>query len=233
MADEHSYAAFVGVLSNIYMKAHASSLYRVEPYRAVIVVSPSMCKPFRGQPDSALTRLQAIADRMPDPVGGIEVKFHVAEKTMFHPSAKGGLKHTVSQAWPIGGVGPGKYITKNPPPKVLDKGLNKVRYFTLDMPGKVIDYSTPIDELFARLKHSKCHVCYQGGTAWLSVCMGIPTVIVHPFKPAEHLHYKTKLFGQDLSINILEGDQITRVRQHPMEIHTSIEKLGAVLDDYS
>jgi hypothetical protein len=233
MADEYSYAAFVGVLSNIYMKAHASNLYRDKPYRAAIVVSPSMCKPFRGQPESSLVRLQAIDDRMPDPAGGIEVEFHVAEKTMFPPSAKGGLKHTVSQAWPIEGAGAGKYITRNPPPEVLNKGLNRVRYFTLDVPGKVIDYNTPIEDLFNCLKHSKCHVCYQGGTAWLSVCMGIPTIIVHAFKPDNHLHYKTKLFGQDVNINILQGDKIIRVRRHPMEIHTSLEKLDAVLDDYS
>ena len=233
MADEHSYAAFVGVLSNIYMKAHASSPYRDEPYRALIVVSWSMNRSFRDQPECSLTRLMAINDRMKPPDGGIDLQFYVDDCDLIHPDAAGGLKHVVAHCWPIIGKGVGKYVTKNPSPKALNKGPNKVRYIEFDIPGRVIDYNTPITDVFATLENSKVHVCYQGGTAWLSVAMGIPTIIVHAHKPLDHLHYKAKLFGQDTNINVTRDGKIALVRRHPLEKHVTLDQLPAALAAYS
>jgi hypothetical protein len=234
MAEEHSYASFVSVLSNAHMRAYASKPYRDGPYKANVVISPSMLKPIKGQPDSALDRLQAINDRMFMPECDVDVAFTVAKKTMFHPDAICGLKHPTAQCWPIRKDGTADYITKNPSPQELARGMNKVRFFSLDkVPGKAVDYNTPIDELFAILDYSKCHVSYQGGTVWLSIAMGIPTIVVHAFIPEGHQPYKTKVFGQDININVLQDGLIMQVRQHPMEVHTTIGKLDATLSDYT
>jgi len=233
MANEHSYAAFVGVLSNIHMKAHVSSPYRDNPYKALIVVSPSMCEPFKGQPESSIDRLRVISARMQPPDGGIEIDFHIDDNPMFHPDSPGGLKHTVTHAWPICSTVSGEIITKNPPPRSLDSGPNKVRYFKLDCPGVALDYNMPIRKVLDLLGRSKCHVSYQGGTAWLSVCMGIPTIIVHAYRPLDHLHYKAKLFGQDTNINAVRDGMVDMLRQHPMETHVTLDQLPAALDDYT
>ncbi len=233
MANEHSYAAFVSVLSNIHIKAHVSSPYRDGPYKALIVVSRSMCEPFKNQPESSLTRLREISKRMWLPEGGVEIQFHVDDNKLFHPSARGGLKHTVAHAWPICNMLSGEDITKNPPPESLNSGENKVRYFKLDIPAKVVDYNTPILDVFDILGRSKCHVCYQGGTAWLSICMDIPTIIVHAFEPLNHLHYKAKLFGQATNINAVRDGKVDMLRQHPMETHVMLEQLPKALDGYT
>ena len=60
MKNEHSYAAFIGILSNIYMKAHASSIFRTQPYVAALIINSEMIKPIKNQPESSLERLKAM-----------------------------------------------------------------------------------------------------------------------------------------------------------------------------
>ena len=242
MLDEHSYAAFIGVLSNIYMKAHASSPFRDVAYNAAIIISKSMHTKYKGQPDISSARLLKIANEMKVPDNGINLGIFMTDGSgAFDKKSKIGLKHTVSQCWPIRTSDTKTIITANLPPKQLKSGDNKVRYFKFDdirhAIGKndvaLIDYNTPIDSVFSSLNKSKVHICYQGGTAWLSVAMGIPTIIVHPTNINNHLHLKTKLFGQDLgNINILENNLITHIRVHPAEHHTHISKLKNILSRF-
>lgn len=241
MMNEHSYAAFVGVLSNIYMKAHASGQFRTSPYKAALVVSPSMAKPYKNQPESSLERLKFIISHLRTPQGGIEIGIFVGNSSAFSGTSKIGLKHTVSQCWPIKREEQEReLVTLNLPPPQLASGANKVRYFTRktidkSLSGhivKPIDYNTPIHTVFSLLEKSKALVCYQGGTAWLGVCMGIPTIIVHPGNVANQLHLKTKLFGQDLgNINVLnQKGMIEHVRSHPREIHVNVKDLKGALN---
>ena len=240
MMDEHSYAAFVGVLSNIYMKAHASSPFRSTPYKAAIIISESMLAQYKGQPDTTIERLIMIAESMKEPDRQIDLGFFVTNyRGMFSDTAKIGLKHTVSQCWPMVYTPHHKdIITVNLPPKQLNSGDNKVRYFDLNhiksaFDGTtpiLLDYNTPVEYVIESLSRSKVHICYQGGTAWLSVAMNIPTIIVHPTHTHEKHHVKFKLFGQDLgNINIIDGEMINHVRTHPYEYHTHIGDLDNTL----
>ena len=124
MKNEYSYAAFMGVLSTLYMKAHVSNSFRTEPYNAVLIISKSMTKPFRQQPESSLDRIQAIVSRMVEPDGGINFSIFVAESTQFATDAKIGLKHSVSQCWPLKNNGQSKLITGNAPPSNINNGEN-------------------------------------------------------------------------------------------------------------
>lgn len=237
MMNEHSYAAFIGVLSNIYMKAHASSIFRSTPYKAAIVISESMLTQYKGQPDATIERLIKIEKRMKPPDKNIELGFFVTDnRGLFSNLAKIGLKHTVSQCWPIIYTPCDKdIITINLPPQQINSGDNKVRYFNYsdiehsvgDKTTLFLDYNTPIDSVFNSLRHSKVHISYQGGTAWISVAMGIPTIIVHPRDIVNKPHLKFKLFGQDLgNINILDAhNMIVHARSHPAEHHTHLSNL--------
>lgn len=236
MKDEHSYAAFIGVLSNIYMKAHASSYFRHHPYQASLIISPSMTVPYKKQPESSLVRLQTIISKMLQPSKGINLGIFVGESEVFDNTSKVGLKHTVSQSWPLKNQQSKKdIITVNLPPKQLSKKENEVRYFTLnDIHSSLVkyqienvDYYTSIKKLFTFLERSRVHISYQGGSAWISVCMNIPTIIVHPQQSLIPFHLKYKLFGQDLgNINVLnKQNKIIHVRTHPCEYHVTINKL--------
>lgn len=237
MKSEHSYAAFVGVLSNIYMKAHASSPFRSKPYPSALVISSSMMTPYKNQPESSFDRLKFIISKLRIPAGGIELGIYVANGK-FAATSKVGLKHTISQCWPIQNSTGGRlFTTVNLPPKQLQSGSNKIRYFTkkdIGLSGqsvKFVDYDTTIKELYSFLENSRFFVGYQGGSAWLSVCMGIPTYIVHSQHITNNLHLKFKLFGQDLgNINILDkSNNIIHVRQHPAEHHINIGDLKHTL----
>lgn len=233
MHNEHSYAAFVGVLSNIYMKAHASAPFREGPYDAKIFCSDAMNTPYRGQPDSSVERLKAVARLMAEPYGGISLQFHIGNSCNI--VGKIGLKHSISQAWPMRGHAKSRHISVNLPPKRISKGPNSVRYFEWDGGDVYIDYDTPVKKVMDVLSHSKVHVCYQGGTAWLSVSMGIPTIIVHnaDFKMRAPHNLKKRLFGQSLGqFNMLEGDKIVAVRSHPCERHIMAHQIDSVLRDY-
>lgn len=241
--NEYSYAAFVGVLSNIYMKAHASSIYRTEPYCAALMINTAMLDYYKNQPNSSFERLKFIISKMRVPNGGINLGIFLVDEDMFDPSAKIGLKHSVSQCWPICNSDEKKeFITVNLPPEQLRSGDNKVRYFSCDdirsnLMGNTqfVDYDTPILTLFYYLDRSKLHICYQGGIAWLSICMGINTAIVHPENYVNKIHLKHKLFGQDMgNINILNHKGlIIHPRIHPCEIHTDFKGLKKIVDDNS
>jgi len=241
MKNEHSYAAFIGVLSNIYMKAHASSVFRTQPYVAALVINSQMLEPYKNQPESSLVRLKAIVSRMKKIDDGIKLGIFLNDEGMFSDNAKIGLKHVVSQCWPINNTFNTKdFITINLPPSQLRNNENVVRYFEYsdiqksieDYEIQLVNYNTPISQIFDYFEKSKIHICYQGGTAWLSVAMNIPTIIVHPIRTASEFHLKFKLFGQDLgNINILNDyDQIDHVRIHPSEHHTYIEDLEETLE---
>ena len=237
MMNEHSYAAFVGILSNIFMKAHASSSFRDGPYQAVLVVSGSMMQPYLNQPESSFERLTTIVERMKQPNNGIELGIFLSDDGMFSKNAKIGLKHNVSQCWPIvnSETVNKDIITINVPHAKLNTRENKLRYFQFEQIKGAIDntpyiplnYDTTIEQIFSSLEKSKCHICYQGGTAWLSISMGIPTIIVHPQSTVDELHLKFKMFGQDLgNINILNNQgTIDHVRKHPAEHHINIKDL--------
>lgn len=239
MKNEHSYAAFIGVLSNIFMKAHASSLYRKGPYIAAILVNKAMTLPYKNQPETSETRLVSLIPHLVRPKNGIRLGVFVYEESdMFSHTAKVGLKHVVSQCWPIQTFANRRNVSVNLPPSQLNSGSNKVRYFDrsqIRVPknAQFVDYSTK--NILSKLSKSKVHICYQGGTAWVSVAMSIPTIIVHPTKDIKGFHFKPKLFGQDLgNINILdENNLITTVRQHPMEHHVHISELGNKLREFN
>lgn len=238
MKNEHSYAAFIGVLSNIYMKAHASSPYREQPYTAALIINRSMLRSYKNESESSLDRIKAILSRMIEPAGGIILGIYVVKNEMFSRNSKIGLKHTVSQCWPLKNNGVAKIITGNTPPNNLSKGENIVRYFSKQQitpyVDKFIDYSTSIENVFETLEKSKTHICYQGGTAWLSVAMNIPTIIVHPKNIPNSPHHKSRLFGQDLgNINIIEAGKITHVRQHPHEHHVVLKNIKQQIDNLS
>lgn len=237
MKNEHSYAAFVGVLSSMFMKAHACADFRTRPYKAAVVIDESMTKPLKNQPESSFERIKVLLARMQSPKNQIEVGIFLGSSSVFAKGTKVGLKHTVSQCWPLQlEKKPKKILSVNLPPLELKAGQNKVRYFTqanissavAGIKSVNVDYSTPIQDVLNVLSQSKAHVTYQGGTAWLSVCAGIPTIVVHPqqSKP-DSLHLKFKLFGQDLgNINILNNqDQIVHVRNHPAEHHIPLAQL--------
>ena len=243
MMNEYSYAAFVGVLSNIFMKAHASSMVVKTPYCAAIIVSKSMLDPYKGQPDTILNRLMKITQQMKEPARKVKIGFFVTDdRSIFGDKAKIGLKHPTSQCWPMHNESRCKdTITVNLPPPQLNRSLNKVRYFTInDIDAAIVnqqpvfmDYDTPIENLFESLSRSKAHICYQGGTAWLSVCLGIPTIIVHStprLSEMDDVSLKYKLFGQDVgNVNILNENKIDHVRVHPLEHHTHINDLKNTL----
>lgn len=242
LKNEHSYAAFIGTLSNIYMKAHASSTCRTVPYSAALIIDSRMTHPYKGQPESSLDRLKFLISKMRNPRGGISVGIFLSDEDMFSEDTKVGLKHSVSQCWPINVHSTKQIVTANVPPPQLKEGKNAVRYFTskdlrsiLARDVKFINYYTTIGQVFAHLEKSKVHICYQGGTAWLSVSAGIPTIIVHPVPFKNELHLKPKLFGQDLgNVNILNSkNQITHVRKHPLEHHIHIGKLKELLKKFN
>lgn len=244
MMNEHSYAAFIGVLSNICMKAHASSNFRDSSYVAAIVISSSMMHPYNNQPDTSFERLKTIFEKMKRPSKDITLGIFLSDDGTFSTEAKIGLKHCVSQSWPmINNKQANKdIITINIPQSKLNVGKNKVRYFQFDQIKDAIkdesysfvDYNTPIEQLFSFFEKSKCHICYQGGTAWLSVSLGIPTIIIHPIQLIDELHLKFKLFGQDLgNINILNNvGQIEHLRNHPCEHHVYINDLEKTLREF-
>ncbi len=240
---EYSYAAFTGVLSNIFMKAHASSVYISESYKAALVIDPTMLDYYKNQTNSSFERLKFLISKMKNPYGGNNLGIFLVDEDIFDKSAKIGLKHSVSQCWPMYNSKVEKdLITVNLPPSQLKSGENKVRYFSYnDIWGslkgniQIVDYDTPIKVLFDILERSKLHICYQGGTAWLSICMGIKTVIVHPKDYVNKVHLKHKLFGQDMgNINIINNaDNIVHPRMHPCEIHTDIKGLKKIVNDNS
>ncbi len=230
MMNEHSYAAFMGVLSNIYMKAHAISSLRTSEYSAALIINESMTKPYKTQPESSLTRLKSIIARLSEPAGGINLSVYVGDSDAFAPQSKVGLKHSVSQCWPLRKSNTPQIITGNASPDILNKGENIVRYAPANIIApfvdQLMDYGTPISEVFGALEKSKAHICYQGGTAWLSIAMNIPTFIVHPTNITNQHHLKTKVYGQDLgNINIIQGEKIMHVRKHPHEHHVHISHL--------
>jgi len=242
MKNEHSYAAFTGVLSNIYMKAHASSIFRNKPYVAALVINGLMMEPYKNQAESSFKRLMSIASKMKEPKGGIILGIFLSNNDMFSESSKIGLKHTVSQCWSVENISKEKdIITINLPPTQLRYGNNLVRYFEfndirknlVDAEIQFVDYDTPIKELFRHFENSKVHICYQGGTSWLSVSMGISTIIIHPINAVDELHLKFKLFGQDLgNINIInDHGKIEHVRRHPCEYHVHIDDLKKALGE--
>jgi hypothetical protein len=248
MKNEHSYAAFMGVISNMCMKAHASSFLRTKPYKAVLVIDQSMTRPYNNQPESSLERLISIVKQIKRPRGGIEISIYVAECDMFYIHGKVGLKHTVSHMWPLKCQSTNEIITINFPPRKLYSGENKVRYFDARDLGKKtiskiqqnIDYNWTIKDVFSILSRSKLHISYQGGTSWLSICMGIPTIIVHP--NVEHIydeslhnhHQKFKIFGQELgNVNYVDAyGKIRHDRQLVNEIHTTPKRLRSLIEEY-
>jgi hypothetical protein len=168
---------------------------------------------------------------MLEPDGGISLSVCVGDSQQF--DAKIGLKHSVSQAWPIVGHKKAEHVSVNLPPKRLRTGATAVRYFEWAGGDVHIDYDTPIKKVFEVLSRSRAHVSYQGGSAWLSAAMGIPTLIVHPAKAKPEIHMKSRLFGQQLGqINILEGGKIRAVRQHPCERSVTLQGLDEALRDY-
>lgn len=236
LKNEHSYAAFIGILSNIFMKAHASSTFRTTPYNASLIITPSMTIPYNKQPESSLSRLKEIISRLKQPLHGINIGIFIGESKTIHKNTKNGIKHPLSQCWPLINDSSIKksIITINLPPKQLNKGKNKVRYFTYEDINinineniKFIDYTTPISTVFSYLNKSKIHISYQGGTAWFSICLGIPTIIIHPNNKVDSFHQKYKLFGQDIgNINILDDkNKIIQVRHHPCEYHVNINNV--------
>lgn len=241
MKNEHSYAAFIGVLSNIYMKAHASSSFRTLPYSAALVINETMIQPYNNQPESSFDRLKAIISRMIKPKNGINLSIFLSRDDMFSDKSKIGLKHTISHCWSLSNNFNNKnIITINLPPEQLKEGKNSVRYFKFEDFGYInnqekqfVDYDTPIEQVFNFFDHSIVHLCYQGGTAWISIAMGIPTIVIHPAKIINELHQKFKLYGQDLgNINILNNQQkIDHVRIHPSEYHIQIKDLNKILKE--
>lgn len=240
LKNEHSYAAFMGTLSNIYMKAHASSVCREEPYSAAIIIDSKMMRPFKNQPESSFERLKFIISKLKTPRGGISLGLFLSDDDIFSKDSTVGLKHTVSHCWPMNVYSTKQIITANLPPPQLKGGKNSVRYFSandlksiLTREVKFVDYYNTIKQVFSHFEKSKVHICYQGGTAWLSVSAGIPTIIVHAVPPKNDLHFKSKLFGQDLgNINILDSDnRIRHVRTHPLEYHVHINKLRELLQN--
>ena len=179
---------------------------------------------------------------MKEPNNKIELGIFVTQdRGMFSSVAKIGLKHTVSHSWPMTRLSQHKdIVTVNLPPKQLKSGDNKVRYFEYkDIKAAInetvptfVDYNTPIEDVLELLNRSKVHICYQGGTAWISVAMNIPTIIVHTTVPSNQIHLKPKLFGQDLgNINIIENNKINHVRSHPVEHHIHINDLAQTLKE--
>lgn len=233
LKNEHSYAAFLGILSTICMKAHASSNIRSMPYQAAIIISSLMMTPYKKQPESSFDRLVFLISKLKIPAGGIDIGIFLSNDNMFTPDSKVGLKHPTSYCWPLKSNLKNESITANVPGKQLNSGLNIVRFFTKEQLeekiniSKYIDYNYKIEYVFRILENSKIHICYQGGTAWLSIAMGIDTIIVHnvPSINYEH-HLKFKIFGQEMgNINILMDDKIGLVRVHPLEHHITIDEL--------
>ena len=225
LKDEHSYATFVGVLSNIYMKAHACG----GRYQATIVISPSMTVSYRDQPESSEHRLRTIAARMPQPRGGLDLSIKVSTSPVI--DGKVGLKHPNQSCWPISADRQPRLLTLNMPPA----GIHKARRFDdLGIHADIeMDYWTPVDDVLNALESSRVHVSYQGGTAWLSVAMGVPTLIVHPGNVDDGIEHKARLFGQALGqINILQDGKIRVVRRHPCEQHVSAQAIKEALRDY-
>ena len=247
MKNEISYAAFIGILSNIYMKAHASSIIRDnKPYIAALVISEKMMEPYNDQPESSFNRLKAIIERMEQPCNKIIIGIFLSNDGLFTKESKLGLKHTVSHIWPL--MNNHTYtkpiITINTPPDRLKKAENRIRYFNLGVikkqlnnhPFQCIDYNTPINDVFTALDRSKLHICYQGGTAWLSLCMNIPTLIVHSLNNIQSFsmrQLKFRLFGQDLgNVNILNSNKLIEiVSQHPCEHHTGLHMLNKKIEE--
>ena len=240
MRNEISYAAYISVLSNIYMKAHASSPYRTEPYKAALIINSDMIEPYQNQANTPAERIIAIDERMISPEGGVSLSILVTDDNVFAKESKKGLKHTVSHSWPMTMPNVAKdVITLHLPPEKLGRDRN-IRYFHYDkikpalIGHQVIqqDFKQDITDVFKIFERSKVHVCYQGGTAWLSISLGIPTIIVHTQPNESNPHLKYRLFGQTVgTINIFEDGKIKAVKIHPFEHHIHIKKLKAKLDE--
>ena len=227
--NEHSYAAFIGVLSSIFMKAEISSKIRKKAYKASIIVDSKMMTPYKNQPESSFDRLVFILEKMIKPSLPVEISIFHSDDINISEESTVGLKHPTVYSWPIRKESSeSSIITGNLPPKQLSMGNNANRYFK-QFPVDVdylLDYHTPIKVLYSTLNKSKVHLCYQGGTSWFSISMGIPTFIVHPKLDPQHMHFKTKLFGQDLNnISYFDGTKISNIRKHPCENHIHIKNL--------
>lgn len=242
--NENSYAVFVSILSNIFMKAHACSLFRDIPYKAALIINDPMTKPYNKggkEPESALDRITHIISRMRQPIGGIQIGIFVGNSDKLFVDKKNvGLKHTTSHCWTIDRPEqPRDFITINlPPERFKALGKNHVRWFSWkeimnDLKNSNvhhIDYKTPIKTVFDKLDKGAVHVSYQGGTAWLSVCMNIPTIILHHNISEDERNLKFKIFGQDVgTINFLNGTQIVHARRHPSEHHVHVTDFGKTL----
>ena len=246
MRNEHSYAAFCGYLSSIYVKAFLTQKITKQPYKAILYANDSMFKPFNEfQNESAVDRIKYINSKFVPLEYGINfniVKYN--QKEIFGEVEKKlqGMTHTTSQSWMIKNDENKELITCNLP---LEKWKNENRiiksgrYFSKQdiedyiIPDEYIDYNTPIERVFNILEKSKLHISYQGGTAWLSVLMNIPTLIVHNNPDVDlkdvYKHLKLTTFGQDAGpINFFDGKKIKNSLRHPSEKNVLLHQLREI-----
>lgn len=238
MRNEQSYAAFCGTLSYVYTKAFLLQ----KNVKLYVHADSRMFSPVSSQPESAVDRIIFLNNKMIRK--GFEVDLEIVEYdsmiTMAEDQKSVGMIHPTGQCWSMKKDGGEHNITCNLPPQrrkfqrlaVVDGGrlFSKEEIEKHVMPDAYLDYSTPIKKVYEHLNKSKLHISYQGGSAWISILMGIPTIIVHNLDPSkETKHYKIKIYGQDPGqVNYYSEEKIHVGERHPKEIHIRMNELDNV-----
>jgi len=235
MRNEQSYAAFCGYLSFVHMKAFIIQ----KDIKSVLYADDRMFRPAYNEPESAVERIKFIKDRMV--TNGFNVDLEIIKydsmKTFAPDTKKVGMVHPTSQCWSMKKTGPKEIVTCNLPPttpnfmrkSIVEGGrqFSKGQIEEHIKPDAYIDYHTPIQKVYDSLNKSKLHISYQGGTSWISILMGVPTIIVHNVKtPESKKHLQTKIYGQEGAINYYNNNQVYTDLRHPIERHITIERLS-------
>lgn len=231
MSNEHSYAAMLGYLSLVAHKAYTFRMISEEPFQALLVVDETMMSPIKGQPESSVDRIRYLATQMLN----IEFDLWIAVVEDTVPT----MKHPVSCFWPVrrSASEEPNYYTVHLPHGLKGKE-NEVRKISLDSKKHVtVDYNLPVEKAIQKLSRAQYHMCYQGGTAWLSVALGTPTYIVHNVSklPKTQHHLKQRLYGQELG-RITAYDPVHGIntkRQISFENHITVKEAQAIIDGHS
>ena len=243
MRNEHSYAAFCGYLSNLYTKAFLTEKIRKAPYEATLYVDDAMLRPRGQQKECAVDRIRFLESKFFPTKYGVNLKivpYQQEEMNLVFDPKNVGMTNTLSQCWKITHTNSKNIVTCNLPPKKWVEKTNPNhaggRYFTQQQieehitPDTYIDYDTEIEKVYKSLSQSTLHISYQGGTAWISLMMNIPTIIVHNnMLPMKRYQFKAKIYGQDVgTINWFDGKNLNWSLYHPFEQHVNLSELGSV-----
>lgn len=238
MKNEQSYAAFMGYLSNMMIRAKtAASITGINEYAAVIMVDEKMTRPYKDQPNTACERIHALFQRMNTGNGlYVTLTFYQYKEHQYQGATP---KHTVSHLFPMYRFTVDRnMMTLNESPITLRGPDNQIRQFSWGekFKGVKIDYYTEIHEVLDMLDRSKAHFCYQGGTAWISIAMGIPTYIVHNTHqiPRRNQHEKYRMYGQELgNVTTIDNGKVVNVRQIDCEHHVTLNQAKSKYYGYS